>query len=125
MIVKMARYLPPGICGKPTESNIIINEIQTQTLLDTGSTVSTINRKFYEENLSTIPIQKLDLLLDIECADGKSLPYEGFIEAELEIPTIRHKVNAILLVIPESNYNNSVPLLLGTNVLGVIMEILR
>ena len=68
--VSTHKRLPPGMCGEPTEGNIAVNGIKTKTLLDTGSTVSTISKTFYEENFENIPIQKLETLLKNECADG-------------------------------------------------------
>ena len=119
---KSSKQIPPGLCGKPTEALVNINNISTRTLLDTGSTISTISRKFHQENLNNLPIQQVQSLLDIECADGNSLPYDGFIETELQIPGIAENFPALLLVIPDSTYNNSVPLLLGTNILIAISD---
>ena len=55
----------------------------------------------------------------MECADGKSLPYFGYIQADLQsvnFPT-EHVQTSILLVVSDTEYNSNVPLLPGTNVL--------
>jgi hypothetical protein len=36
-------------------------------------------------NLSEIPLQIINTLLDIECAGGQQLPYEGYIETHLQL----------------------------------------
>ncbi|KAL5007992.1 hypothetical protein ScPMuIL_013573 [Solemya velum] len=54
------------------------------------------------------------------------LPYEGYIELNLEIeglPPSGNKLgDSVFLVVPDSNYNSSVPLLIGTNILVPLMD---
>ncbi|XP_055956142.1 uncharacterized protein LOC130012366 [Patella vulgata] len=62
-------------------------------------------------------------MLDIECADGKPLPYKGYIEADLQFSELTDEtITCILLVVPVSRYNSLVPVLLGTNVLTLLMK---
>lgn len=99
----------------------MIEGIRCQALLDTGSTITTVSQKFHTENLSQIPIYKLDELLNIECPDGNLLPYVGYIEASITITEKSDNVT-ILLVVPDTDYNERVPVLLGTNILRPITE---
>ena len=69
----------PKIFGEVNEANIEINHIRTTALLDTGSCVSIISKAFYDENFSQINIQPLNEIIHIECADGNTLPYVGYI----------------------------------------------
>ena len=58
-------------------------------------------------------------ILKQECADGQSLPYFGYIQADLQsvdFPT-DYVQSCILLGVPDTVYNTNVPVLLGTNVL--------
>ena len=111
------------VVGKATESTVTINGITTEALLDTGSTVSTISKEFYDQHLSHTPIESLDHFLQIECADGKQLPYLGYIEANLTVPGLPSESSSCLfLIVPTSKYHTSVPILLGTNILSVLME---
>jgi hypothetical protein len=94
-------------------------------LIDTGSSVSTVSHSFYIDNFSDLPIHPIKELLRIECADGQELPYEGFIEVDLTILGSRgtHSKdsklhNCLFLVVPDSNYNSAVPVLIGTNILS-------
>jgi hypothetical protein len=58
----------------------LIRYLFTKALIDTGSTVSTLSHTFYREHLSHLELKPLHSLLNIECADGKQLPCEGYIE---------------------------------------------
>lgn len=75
----------PKIVGVTNEALIAINGISTKALLDTGSCVSVISESFYNQHLYSAPICTLDSLLRIECSEGNSLPYLGYIQAELTI----------------------------------------
>lgn len=83
--------------------------------MDTGSTVSTISRKIYNEYLSDTEIQPLSCILNIECADGNHLPDDGVIEADVDFSETAGsgtKVEACMfLVVPESTYDSSAPVL--------------
>lgn len=112
-----------GLVGEANEATVFVENIAVTALLDTGSCVSTVSTGFYKSYLTHLDIKPLDCLLNIECADGNSLPYEGFIEVDLcwdgrEDDTV---VPCIMLVVPDSGYNSRVPVLLGTNVLSRVM----
>ena len=82
-------------------------------LLDTGSTVSTISEKFYSDNLSECEIYPLTNLLNIECDDGESLPYKGYVETSLVLQGLSDSPRfCLFLILPDSTYNN------GTSVVG-------
>jgi hypothetical protein len=115
--------VPDGLVGSSNEVDVTLNGIQVKALLDTGSSVSTVSQAFYEENLSNIPLTSLDNILEIETAGGQSLPYLGYIEADLEAAaTPSSQVQkCLMLVVPDARYHNKVPLLLGTNILSRLM----
>ena len=103
--------------GKPTDTEVVLYGKTVKTLLDTGSTVSTISHTYYHSNLTDIPLLHMNELLDIECADGKQLPYEGYIETAITLPHQSNTDPCLLLLILDSNYHTHIPLLLGTNTL--------
>ena len=115
----------PKIFGDVNEANLEINNIYTRALLDTGSCVSILSKSFYDQHLSHIEIKPLDEILHIECADGNTLPYLGFIEVSITaiegIPELT-SVPCIFLVTPETNYSSQTPVLLGTNILNELKE---
>ena len=58
-------------------------------------------------------------ILNIECADGYSLPYLGYLEVNISVDGISDTPQTcLLLVVDNSNYNSKVPIILGTNVLS-------
>jgi hypothetical protein len=68
-----------GLLGSPNEVTMKVNGIAASALLDTGSTVSTVSESFYLQYLANQPIQTLNHILHIECADGEEMPYLGYI----------------------------------------------
>lgn len=110
--------------GKPSEAEIIIHGRRVTALLDTGSTVSTISKSFYARELSQfIEMKSLDQIVEIECAGGTQLPYEGYIEADIKTPGDSNALTRnIMLVVPDSQYSLHVPVLIGTNILSSMME---
>ncbi len=112
--------MPPTLIGNATEISCKINNITVNGLLDTGSQISSISRKFYMENLSKLPLHNIDNLLKIESVSGESLPYFGYIEVTISLQCDNNQFvskSIPLLVVPDTTYNNQVPLLLGTNLL--------
>ncbi|VDI62254.1 Hypothetical predicted protein [Mytilus galloprovincialis] len=75
-----------GLLGSPNEVTVVINGLQASALLDTGSTVSTVSQSFHRQYLADSPIQTLNQILNIECADGQNMPYLGYISADLQLP---------------------------------------
>ena len=109
--------------GTTTESPATIEGVNTTALIDTGSCVSTISRQFYESHLNHLELQKCEDILNIECANGDKLPYDGFIEASFTVQGLPIKgQHAIFLIVPNSAYNQRVPILLGTNILQELMK---
>lgn len=52
--------------------------------MGTGSGINTISEKFYRDNLQHRELQTLYDILQIECANGESLPYLGFVEVDFD-----------------------------------------
>ena len=75
----------PKLVGETNEVEIFSNKIPTKALLDTGSCVSVVAEAFYKEHLSDLEINPIGDVLNIECADGNSLPYKGYIEVDIEV----------------------------------------
>lgn len=112
--------IDPRLVGETNEAHILVNDIQTTALLDTGSCVSVISESFVKKELKSIEIQPLNNILKIECADGQELPYIGYVEIDLRInkglpqSTLKH---CLFLVSPDTNYSKRVPVIIGTNIL--------
>ena len=65
-------------------------------------------------------------ILKLECADGTDgspMPYSGYVTLEITsagIPSDNIQ-ECIFLVVPETDYNKTVPLLIGTNILDDLL----
>lgn len=121
----MKLRVPPGLFGKPTESEVLLEGTSVKALLDSGSTVSTVSRTFYQHHLVDLEMHSIQDLLDIECAGGQQLPYDGYIEAQLKMENDSTDHPCLLLVVPDTPYNTHVPVLLGTNILTAMMDSLK
>ena len=111
--------------GSSNEAAITIEDTETIALIDTGSCVSTITDTFYKQHLNDTELQPVNGLLKIECADGNSLPYDGFIEASIQVKGIpmEHTQHCIFLIVPESTYSKKVPVLIGTNIITELQQV--
>jgi hypothetical protein len=56
-----------SLVGTSNEVNVIVGTINTISLIDTGSSVSTVSHSFYIDNFSDLPIHPIKELLRIEC----------------------------------------------------------
>ena len=110
------------LIGDANEAEIKIDGRCCRTLLDTGSTVSTVCKTFYDRFLNSHRINPVQDLLELEGAGGHTLPYYGYIEVDFEIPGISGLQQVLLLVVPDTRYSESVPVLLGTNMLRPVMD---
>ena len=105
------------LVGKRNESEIIANGEETKGLIDTGSEISTVSERFWE-SLHHKPEIHVVEELEIKCADGSTLPYRGFIELTIGIPALNGDlVSALFLVVPVTDYNKTIPFIVGTNVI--------
>jgi len=95
-----------------------------RALLDTGATVSILSRTFYDKHLKDIPIEPLKDLLNIECAGGELLPYDGYVDVKLSTAgmTSQDSISCLFLISNDTQYNLKVPALLGTNILSYLLD---
>ena len=112
----------PNLTGRPTGTTVFIDNVELTALLDTGSCISYLSQSYHEKYLSHLPLLPVTDILNIECADGQKLPYSGYIKASMTSPGIPKCTEqfCLLLVVPDTNYNQSVPVLIGTNILDEI-----
>lgn len=76
--------------GHPNESKIFMNGLETGALINTGSMVTCMSKKFYQSlqftcvNLSFMIFRILNLRYIVQMG-GNSLPFSGYVEVELQI----------------------------------------
>ena len=111
--------------GEATEIQCKVNNIDTTALADTGSQITSISMSHYTKFFSDVPLQDISKLLKVESAGGHSLPYSGYFECNISIPITsaeNFEITVPTLVVPDTTYNISVPLLIGTNVLCHLVD---
>lgn len=115
------RSIPAGLVGPRCAASVFLEGVQCESIMDTGSQVTTVSECFHKNHLSHLPIHPIHALLEIEGAGGQQVPYLGYIEARvtfpLSVPGRKEELVVLALVVPECQFNSRTPLLIGTNVL--------
>lgn len=97
--------------------------------MDTGASVSTILKSFYDSYFAhTSQLSPIGEQLEVECADGQALPYLGYVSvnfATCALPSTNVLRDCLFFIVPDSGYNTRVPILIGTNILNRLLDILR
>lgn len=115
--------LPRGLVGTRSTGQIQIKGDCFNCLLDTGSQVTTVPHSFYNTYLSDHEVKPLNDLLEIEGANGQSVPYLGYIELNITFPpdflgsTVT--VDTLALVVPDLEWSQPL-ILVGTNTLDSV-----
>ena len=107
------------IVGSSNEGEIFVNGLKTSGLIDTGSMITSVSEQFYNSMDPVPELHDLDEFgLSVQGATGKELPFKGYVEAEISVPFLSDSVfNIPLLVVPETEYNSKVPVIIGTNLI--------
>lgn len=117
---------PQGLIGEPCDGLAWLDQVPCRCLIDTGSQVSIISESFYSRYLSHRELFSIKEVLDIEGAAGQKVPYVGYIEAKVQFPESACGTdkcfNILALVSPDQSYNDKFSLLVGTNVLGPMLQ---
>ena len=112
----------PKLIGRANEDQIMINWHPVTALLDTGSQVTHVSEAFCQAN--NFQIYPLDKLVEIEGTGGDLIKYIGYIEATLILPLGTHsfETEALLLVLPSTEYQQRVPMAIGTTITDMAVE---
>ena len=110
------------LIGRANEEQIVINGHPVTALLDTGSQVTHISEAYCQTN--NIQINPLDKLVEMEGTGGDLIKYIGYIEATLTLPLGSHsfEIEALLLVLPSTDYQKRVPIAIGTTITDMAVE---
>ena len=86
--------------------------------------VSTIAEEFLCELNHSPVIHSIDELgLRVNTANGQSMPYSGVVEMDIIVPCFGNKsLTVLMLVVPTTDYNQEVPVIIGTNVIRDIKD---
>lgn len=113
------------LVGGSNESEIIVSGVKTKALIDSGSVVTCISEEFYN---SLHPKPELfsitEFGLSVHSANGGELPYRGYIELDICVPCLHNGTHCIpALVVPQTNYSKSVPVIIGTNFIRICRDV--
>ena len=107
------------LVGKDNVSELYIEGVKTKCLVDTGSSISTITEEFLETlNPKPVVHDINELGLQVNVANGETLNFLGCIEASVCVPFLKDTtVPELFLVVPMTEYNHEVPIIVGTNII--------
>ena len=106
------------LVGPANEMEIILNGKKVNSLLDSGSQVTSVSESYYREHLSQCPLQPVDVPgLLLQPAGGGSMPYLGMITTSLKVPHLTSTFQAKVVVVPDTEYHYSTPALVGTGII--------
>ena len=118
--MKEFKELIQKMVGGVNTAKITLNGEEIEALIDSGSQVSTITEKLYN-NLKRKPDlhQMEDFQLQLRSANGGIIPYTGYIHTEIKVSMMFEPIDGILLVVP-LEYSGKTNVLIGTNVIREI-----
>ena len=106
------------LVGPASEAEIILNGKKVNSLLDSGSQVTSVSESYYREHLNQHPLQPADVPgLLLQQAGGGSMPYLGMIITSLKVPHLTSTFQAKVVVVPDTEYHYSTPALVGTGII--------
>jgi hypothetical protein len=98
-------------------------------LLDTGSMVSTITESFFNKNLlPKLKLHKDKTWLQLRAANGLEIPYIGYVETDIFVPSINKTIkDRGILIVKDApgSQRNDIPGLIGMNVISQCAELLQ
>ena len=109
------------LIGEPNETYAQIEGIKTEVLLDSGAQLSSITKTRVKE--LGLKVQQLHTFLDLEGTVGLEIPYEGYVELNLDIPEVKgFKEDVLMLVVQDSEYGKRFPVAIGTLHIDMILD---
>ena len=122
VISKGAQYHNPNavtrFIGPRNIARVEINRVKTRVLMDSGSQVNMMTEKFLKTvGLTLRPLADLGLKLGVEGSAGTDIPYLGYMEANLKLPTANgYNSDQLFLVVEQCTmFGEQVPIQVGTN----------
>ena len=115
---KTTTTFPKGLIGPPTTAQVKVNGHPCTEILDSGSQVTIILEKWYEEHLCNVTIHPVSGLAIWGLSDT-SYPYLGYVLVDMQFPKElvgkSETLSVLALICPGPNTPDQVPVILGTN----------
>ena len=108
------------LLGDLNTSEIEICGVKCKSLIDTGSSMTTMSQSLYDQLTEKPKLLGFeDFKLDIRAAGGSTVPYSGYIWAEIHIPFLHDRSLWIpVLIVQDKQYPGQVPVIIGTNAIA-------
>ena len=101
--------------GRAPEMEIQVCCVLTQGLLGSGSAVTTMSKSFFDRLSPRSELRHVRELV-VTIADGSTVPFHGYVEADFEIPVIAgSSVTVPCPVVSDTDNNRQVPIIIGTS----------
>lgn len=112
------------LIGESNEIEIVVEGEKVNALIDSGSMVTTLSETGYKSLKNQPEMRNLTSLgLEVSIADGSLLKYKGYIECCITIPFMSIDLAVPVLVVPDTNFNKTCPVIIGTNVLRLCRDL--
>lgn len=113
-----------GLVGCVNDTYVKVDNVACRALLDTGSQISCIDEGFIRTHLPGVEICKLEKLCSVKGVSGHELPYVGYVEVEMCVPSGVSSDGRldVMLLVTRNPVSNDLPVLIGTNVLAVCAD---
>ena len=108
------------LLGDLNTSEIEICVVKCKSLIDTGSSMTTMSQSLYDQLTEKPKLLGFeDFKLDIRAAGGSTVPYSGYIWAEIHVPFLHGRSLWIpVLIVQGKQYPGQVPVIIGTNAIA-------
>ena len=118
--------LPDDLIGSPNETYITMDDKTVRALIDTGSQVSTVAQSYVEQHHKG-EIFPINDILRVDDASGKSMPYKGYVICDVNLlPGESGCATTVpMLVVPDTEYHKTVPVLIGVSVIRSLRDSAR
>lgn len=112
------------LIGESNEIEIVVEGENVNALIDSGSMITTLSKTGYNSLKNQPEMRNLTSLgLEVSIADGSLLKYMGYIECCITIPFMNIDLAVPVLIVPDTNFNKTCPMIIGTNVLRLCRDL--
>ena len=113
--------------GTSNEINLEVEGIKTCGLLDTGSQVTTVAQWFVREKLPKFEVESVENFLKLTSASGNNIGFIGVVDLNLKFSfgLTEGIYPTPVVVVNDTDYNQRVPFIIGTNILNSCFETLK
>ena len=117
------------ILGPQNHEDVVIEDVKTVALIDSGATVSTISRSFYQKHCSHRKTSQIEDVfrtdLNLTGFSGEHVPCTEYVALQTILPGLKDPMEVMVCIVGDHCHTNDVPALIGTNVMDKWKAALR